>query len=285
MLTRVDASPFSVRGVSLGGVYTALHVPELGALFDAGASPRSFVGADRLFLSHGHADHAGALMALLGARALVRKPTPLRVYMPAEIEDDVADQLAAASRLQGHELAIRPVPMRAGDEASAGGGLAVRAFRTHHPVPSLGYRFIRRVKKLRSAFAGLSGDEIRRRRRHEGDRGLFTTEERTELAYATDTLVGVLDREPVLYRARVLILECTFLDDRKPVSVARAGCHIHLDEILERADRFENDAVVLMHFSQTYKPREVHDILAKRCPPPLRDRIVALAPASGDWPG
>lgn len=284
MLTRIEAGPYHVRGVSIAGMYTTLHVPELGAIFDVGLCPRSLVGPDRLFLSHGHADHAGALAGLLGLRALVRKPTPLRVYMPAEIEGDIADAIAAASRLQGHELAFRAVPMVPGQEAPVASGLAVRALRTHHPVPSLGYRFVRRVNKLRPALAGLSGDEIRRRRLR-GDDDLFDVHERTELAYATDTLVGVLDREPALYRARVLILECTFLDDRKPVPVARAGCHIHLDEILERADRFENEALVLMHFSQSYKPREVHEILARRCPPALRDRIVAFAPAGGDWPG
>ncbi len=285
MLTSVEAGPFHIRGLSVGGVYTALHVPELGALLDAGACPRSFVGPDRLFLSHGHADHAGALAGLLGLRALVRKTKPLRVYLPAEIENDVRAAVDVASRLQRHRLEIRLVPMVPGDRAAMDSGLAVRAFRTHHPVPSLGYLFVRRIKKLKAQHAGLTGDEIRRRRRAGEDGDLFEERERVELAYATDTLVGVLDREPELYRARVLILECTFLDDRKPVDVARAGCHIHLDEIVERADRFENEALVLMHFSQGYKPDEVRDILGARCPPPLRDRLVAFAPRGRDWPG
>jgi ribonuclease Z len=285
MLTCVEAGPVHLRGISVGGVYTALHVPELGALLDAGACPRSFVGPDRLFLSHGHADHAGALIGLLGLRALVRKPKPLRVHLPAEIEDDLRAVLEAASRLQGHALAVNLVPMRPGDEAPVDSGLTAHAFRTHHPVPSLGYRFVRRIKKLRPAYAKLSGAEIRRRRLEGEDAALFEVRERTELAYATDTLVGVLDREPSLYRARVLILECTFLDERKPPAVARAGCHIHLDELLERGDRFENEALVLMHFSQTYEPAEVHEILARRCPPRLRERLVVFAPQSGDWPG
>ncbi len=285
MLTTVSAGPVSVRGISVGGIYTALQVPELGVLLDAGAAPRSFAGPDRLFLSHGHADHAGSLASLLGVRALVGKTKPLRVHLPAEIESDVEDAVAAASRLQGHKLGIRPVPMNPGDEAPVGSGLCARAFRTHHPVPSLGYAFVRRVKKLRPAYSGLSGGEIRERRRRGEDALLFAVEERTELAYATDTLVGVLDREPALYKARVLIIECTFLDERKPPRVARAGCHIHLDEILDRASHFDNEAIVLMHFSQTYKPAEVHEILARRCPAPLRDRVVAFAPGAGDWPG
>ncbi|MCX5746553.1 MAG: MBL fold metallo-hydrolase, partial [Proteobacteria bacterium] len=74
MLTSVTAGPYTVRGISVGGVYTSLAIPELGIGFDAGASPRSFGGIDTFALSHGHADHIGALPALLGIRGLTGKP-------------------------------------------------------------------------------------------------------------------------------------------------------------------------------------------------------------------
>jgi len=72
---------------------------------------------------------------------------------------------------------------------------------------------------------------------------------------------------------------------RKSIETARAGCHIHLDEILERADRFQNQHLVLMHLSQLYRPEEVPRILDARVPAELRARIVPFAPARGDWPG
>lgn len=109
--------------------------------------------------------------------------------------------------------------------------------------------------------------------------------ERSELAYATDTLVSVLDHAPALYRARVLILEATFLDGRKPMEAVHAGCHIHLDEWIERAERFENEHIVLMHVSQMYRPDEVDAILDARVPPALRPRIRPLVPAGAQWPG
>ena len=87
MLTTITAGPHSVRGISVGGVYTSLAVPELGLLFDAGASPRSLAATDTILLSHGHADHVGALPALLGIRGLSGKTRPPRVIMPAEIAE------------------------------------------------------------------------------------------------------------------------------------------------------------------------------------------------------
>ncbi len=173
--------------------------------------------------------------------------------------------------------------MAPGDEIALRGDLRVRAVRTFHPVPSLGYMFVRRISKLRPELLGLSGPEVAARRRAGED--VTTSEERIELAYATDTLVSVLDHAPDLLRARVLIVECTFLDERKSLAAARAGCHIHLDEIIERAAQFENEHVVMMHFSQLYRPDEVAGILDARVPPELRRRIVPFVPAATSWPG
>lgn len=283
MLTTVTAGPYTIRGVSVGGVYTSLAVPELGLVFDAGISPRSAGGIDTILLSHGHADHVGALPALLGIRALHGKMKPPRVVMPAEIVEDLQVALAALSKLQRFALDIVPIGMSPGDEVALRGDLFVRAVRTFHPVPSLAYVIVRRVSKLRTEFRGLAGPEIAARRL--AGESMTEHEDRLELAYSTDTLVSVLDHAPELLRTRVLILECTFLDSRKTLEAARAGCHIHLDEIIERAERFENEHIVLMHVSQLYRPDEVAGILDARVPPSLRSRIIPFVPASGHWPG
>ena len=81
------------------------------------------------------------------------------------------------------------------------------------------------------------------------------------------------------------ILESTFLDDRKSREAARAGCHVHLDEIVERADAFAlTSALALMHVSQLYQPHEVGPILDARLPAELRAKTHVFAP-SGPWPG
>jgi ribonuclease Z len=283
VLTTVTAGPYTIRGVSVGGVYTSLAVPELGIVFDAGISPRSAGGIDTILLSHGHADHVGALPALLGIRALHGKSKPPRVVMPAEIVDDLTSALAALSKLQRWPLEVNAVGMLPGDEIELRGDLLVRAVRTFHPVPSLAYVIVRRVSKLRAEFRGLPGPEIAARRL--AGEAMTEHEDRLELAYATDTLVSVLDHAPDLLRARVLIMECTFLDERKTIEAARAGCHVHLDEVVERAERFENEHVVLMHLSQLYRPGEVAGILDARVPPALRRRIIPFVPKTDHWPG
>ncbi|MBT8494150.1 MAG: MBL fold metallo-hydrolase [Deltaproteobacteria bacterium] len=283
MLTTVKAGDFTVRGISVGGVYTSLFIPELHLILDAGAPARSFAGARTLFLSHAHADHVGALPGLLGIRGLVGKGTPLKVLMPAKVVEPIEQILELATSLQRYDLSIDAVGLEAGDVHALGGDLQLKAVRTYHPVPSLGMLVFRRIPKLKPEYRGLPGREIGDLRTAGAD--IFDYRERIELGYATDTLVEVLDRAPDLYRARVLILECTFLDHRKSIETARAGCHIHLDELIERADRFDNQHIVLMHFSQIYKPQEIAGILDDKLPANLRSRVIPFVPNTSHWPG
>lgn len=282
MLTVVTAGPYTVRGLSIAGIHTSLFVRELNLLFDAGIAPRSSAGADNLLLSHGHADHSGALVTLLGIRGLMKLPPP-RILLPAELAESTGSALGLFSRGQRRAFDFVLQPMLPGDEYALRPDLHVRAFRTHHTGPSLGYELFTRVQKLKAPFLGLPSQEIAARRRRGED--LFEEHERPLMAYATDTLASVLDTTPSLLRTPVLILECSFLDDRKSLTATHAGGHVHLDELIERADDFENTAIVLMHFSQMYAPLEVHAILQRRCPARLWERIVVFAPQSRVWPG
>src|SRR5262249_43526053 len=160
-----------------------------------------------------------------------------------EIVGELTIALEALSKLQRWRLAIEAIGMMPGDEIALRGDLRVRAVRTFHPVPSLGYVIVRRVSKLKPELIGRPGPEIAARRR--AGEEVTDHEDRLELAYATDTLVSALDHAPELLQSRVLIVECTFLDERKSLADARAGCHIHLDELIERADRFANEHIVV----------------------------------------
>lgn len=283
MLTEVQAGPYTVRGISVGGVYTSLQVPELSVVLDAGVPLRSFATTDHIFLSHGHSDHASALGALLGIRGLVGKHSPAQVFLPAEIEPAVQEALAAQSRLHRSEIAIEAVPMLPGDTRKVYRDVWVRAFRTHHAGPSLGYQFFKRITKLKPEHQGLPGEEIGRLRREGAP--IFEEVERLEVAYATDTLSKVLESAPSILESRVLILECTYLDQKRTVEETQERLHTHLDEIISRADRFQNEALVLMHFSQLYGPLQVRDVIRERVPPALWERIRVFAPDSTGWFG
>jgi ribonuclease Z len=129
-------------------------------------------------------------------------------------------------------------------------------------------------QKLLPELAGRDGREIAALR----ERGAPVTrrEEIPLLAYPGDCGEEIFDACPELFRARVLLLECSFLlpEDRDR---AREYAHIHLDDVLARADRFENEAVVLTHFSQRYTPEQIRHAL-RAIPEPLARRIMPFLP-------
>ncbi len=43
--------------------------------------------------------------------------------------------------------------------------------------------------------------------------------------------------------------------------------HTHLDDIIERADRFQNELIILSHFSTRYHERQIKSAVERRMPP------------------
>jgi ribonuclease Z len=93
------------------------------------------------------------------------------------------------------------------------------------------------------------------------------------LAYTGDTSPAGLDACPDVYRARVLITELSFIRAKHRRDKIHKFGHMHLDDFLERADRFENELIVVGHFSTRYHPDEVRRTLQAKLPPRLRERM------------
>lgn len=268
--TTLQLGELTLTGVSTGGVATSLAVPELGVAWDVGAATAPTIRCSTLLLTHAHADHMGALHAWLGIRLLYRMPAA-RIVAPHWVADDVRTLITTWERLQGHPYDVRVVDARPGEPIPLRRHLTVVPFKAAHVVPTLGYAVVRRKTKLRPAFLDLPGPEIARLRR-EGTEGMFDEVEEPLIAYTGDTLPDVIDRELLVRTVRVLLIECTFLDDRKPRDAIRAGGHIHVDDLIARAALLENEQLVLLHFSQLYTAAEVRGLAASRLPADLLAR-------------
>ena len=88
---------------------------------------------------------------------------------------------------------------------------------------------------------------------------------------------GILESNDALFRAEVLIIECSFVAAGHQKRAAEYR-HIHFDDIAEFAGRFENRMIVLTHFSRRYSRTQIRDEIRRRCPAALRDRIRLALP-------
>jgi ribonuclease Z len=263
----------SVDAISVAGMETCIVLPSLKLAFDIGRGPKFAVACSTVLFTHAHIDHMGGLAHHVATRSLLHMKPPTYV-VPAEVEDAFHNLLDAFRQLDGSELPCRVIPANPGDAIPLGKGRTVRAFRAVHVVPALGYSIWQEHHRLRPDLVGQSGENIRdARARGEQVSETFAT---PIVAFTGDSCIDVLDREPVLCQAKLLMMEVSFLDDRVPVAAARKNGHIHLDEVIARADLFENEAILFTHLSARYRQAEAQAILDRRLPEHLKRRVTLL---------
>lgn len=260
-----------LEGVSRAGVETWLRVHPPGLAFDAGRGDLPLAGARDLFVTHGHLDHALGVPFILSQRSL-HQLASTRVFCPAPAADDLAAFVAAAARLEGCAYDWELRGLVAGERVEVGKAMAVEAFAGDHVVPSLGYHLFRRRKRLRGDLAGAEREELLARRA--AGEEITETVETLELSYLGDTGPGVFASEPRLFGSRVLVAECTFVGDELRDKGTRYK-HLHLEDFAERAERFENRAIVLTHLSRRHRRSDLRREVARRMPA-LADRVHVL---------
>ena len=260
----------TIEGYSRAAVQTYWRVPELGIGFDLGAQPWSFMGTDTWFVSHAHLDHIAALPVYVARRRMMKMEPPI-IYLPTSAIPPVEAILQNFTRLDRGRLPADLRPIEPGMEIELSREYVVTTVPTKHTVPSMGFVVWQRRKKLKPEYQGLAGHEIRDLRQA----GTEVSEERRDavLAYLGDSSPPGLDDNPEMYQAKVLICELTFVaPGHRKEKIHKFG-HIHLDDFVERKDRFENELVIASHLSTRYHENMVRKMVAKALPDMLDGRL------------
>jgi len=262
-----------IGGLSVAGVETCIEVPGLKLVLDMGRCTTGAISLPTVLVSHGHLDHCGALPHHAALRSM-RKMEEGRYIVPKAIAKDVTEMFNAVGRLDGAPIAHTLIPLAPGESVALGKNRTVHAFETIHRVVSQGYIVRERRRRLKPELVGLPGEEIAKLRKNGVE---FDVEaDAVLLAFSGDTRVDILEREPALRTAETLVIEASFLDDKVTVPEAREMGHIHLDELIERAEQLANPDIVFCHFSARYDAATIRAILNERLPAELRERVRPL---------
>ena len=274
----VDNAPYlshahaglTIEGYSRAAVQSYWRIPELKLGFDLGAHPWDFNGTPNWFISHTHLDHIAALPVYVARRRMMKMEPP-RIFVPAEAFEDVKKLLLIFQRLDRGRQVCDLVPVEPGQEFELSREHVVTAWATTHTIPSRGYMVWERRNKLKDEFIGLPGNDIRDLKKSGVE---ITREVRTPLlAYTGDTSPAGLDDYPAVYDCKVLITELSFIRAaHKREKIHKYG-HMHVDDFIERQDRFRNELIIAGHFSTRYHPSEVVRMLDRKLPPELRAKM------------
>jgi ribonuclease Z len=274
-VVRIETPHLHIEGVSRAGHETWFRVRELNAAFDIGRCPDQLIGTSDIFVTHAHLDHAVGIPFYAGQRQLHRM-TGGRVYVPADAAEGMREIMTIYERITGATFdEVEVIGLAVGDIVKLGRTHEVRVHRATHRVAANAYEVIELRHRLRDEFIGREEHEIMELRRN----GASVTEEwrRSMLFYTGDTDRGILETNDALYTSEVLMIECSFITTGHEERAAKYR-HIHFDDIAAFAERFENETIVLTHFSRRYSRSEIHDEIRRRCPAVLRDRIRLALP-------
>ncbi len=266
----IQHGDLTVEGYSRAAVQTYWRIPELKIGFDLGAHPWDFMGTPTWMISHCHLDHIAALPLYVARRRLMKMEPP-RIYLPAFAIEPVRRMLNSFEKLDRGRLPCEMIGVEGGEEYALSRELVLKAFKTKHTVPSVGYIVYERRKKLKSEYLDLSGEEIRDLRVS----GVEITEEKRLplVGYTGDTSPQGLDQNPEFYEVKILITELTFVaaDHRKHL-IHKNG-HMHLDDFVDRQSKFKNELVIAGHFSTRYNRRQAEKIVQTALPDMLGGRL------------
>ena len=251
----------SIEGYSRAAVQTYWRIPELKIGFDLGAQPWSFMGTPTWFVSHTHMDHLIALPVYVARRRMMKMEPPM-IYLPEAAVEPMERILRLFSRLDRGRLPCTLLPTKPGDEIELSREQVVTVSATTHTVPSLGFVVWERRRKLKPEFHGPAGRADPRPAAFGGTE--VTSEVRMpRLAYLGDSSPAGLDACPAMFEAEVLIMELTFVAPRHRKDKIHKFGHMHLDDLMERRERFHNELIIASHFSTRYHPNQIRAVRRK----------------------
>lgn len=264
--------PFRVQGISIAGEESVVQIPELDTCFDIGRCPRAALSSSYVALTHGHMDHSAGLAYYYSQRYFQGMGVGTVLCHP-KLEKPIHNLMRAWIDIEAQKTPFNVKAMEPEEQFEIKNTIFLRAFETHHRVPSLGFSVVEKRSKLKAELQGMPQEQLIALKK-KGE-NITQTMEIPLLCYTGDTAWGPCFDRPDVLDAQILITECTFLEaDHR--SRADVGMHMHLDNIIELLKRSKAKAIVLTHLSRRTHLAQAHKQINEAISPEDRQRLFLL---------
>jgi ribonuclease Z len=260
----------TITGYSTALFSTWYFIDELALLFDCGDGVTAGLmqkarKVSNVFVSHADRDH---LTGLLQFNQLNARPGAPVIHYPSDSGSFPALAQFAA-KFDPHIAGTVWVPVKAGDHVHVKDDYYIECFRNNHvnAAPginkSLSYIVYQLKTKLKPAYAGLQGKEVKELIDKVGKEQLTEQLRTNILAFSGDTPVHDIER---WNNCKVLIHEATFLDTEEQGKNNRErNLHSNLEEVIEMAAQLKIEKLILGHFSSRYHPEHIDGRIKELC--------------------
>ena len=267
--------PYRVQGYSIGGEETFVQVPELDICFDIGRAQRLSLSSSFVALSHGHMDHSAGIAYYFSQRHFQGMGPGTLLCHPA-LAGPIRRVMDAWVEVENQRTPGRVIDMEPGGESGEfelKKHLYLRAFETDHTVPSLGFVVVEKRSKLKEEYHGLPQEKLVELKK--AGEAITYIKEVPHVAYMGDLGPGDSFSRADVANARILITECTFLEEEHRQR-ARVGKHLHVSDLVEILPRVSAEHVVLTHLSRRTHLGQARRELDRAIPPEHRERLHIL---------
>ncbi|MEO1384821.1 MAG: MBL fold metallo-hydrolase, partial [Bacteroidota bacterium] len=261
---------YNITAYSTALFSTWINIEQLGILFDAGDGiSAGLLQKSRkikyVFITHPDRDHVTGLLQFNQLNS--REGFP-QIYYPKDAGSFPAFR-EFQRKFDPHVQGSIWTGIQHHDEIGLQKQLLVQAIRNNHiqadegVSKSLSYKIFELKRKVKPAFAQLTGEEKKQIAISKG-RDFLTHEVRTNiLSYSGDSPVEDYSRWD---QSEILIHESTFLKGEDDMEIeAKGNRHSRIDEVFQMVSEIEVGKLILNHFSSRYSKETIIQSIRSMC--------------------
>lgn len=259
---------YTITAYSTALFSTWINIEELNLLIDAGDGLTAGLlqksrKIKHAFITHPDRDHLNGLPQFIQLNS--RGEFPI-VHYPKDSGSFPAIQ-NFLSKFDPHTKNSQWIGIEDGQLIQIKKGFEVQAIRNEHvksPVgihKSLSYKVFEKKNKLKSEFAELKPEEIKKIAIDKGRDFLTTTIKKNVISFSGDTPVDDYEK---WNGSEILIHEATFLRDENDAQIeSRGNKHSTLEEVLKMVKEINVGHLILNHFSARYSKEQINESVLK----------------------